>query len=65
MVHHDQKRVEAGGDREISNKITEELAERERGRGGDRGQWRGRGMCIHLILLTNRTSSDIGANKGG
>ena len=59
VVHHDQKRVKAGGDREVSDEVTGELTEGKGAGGRDGGSgWSG-GMGVCLILLASGTSSDI------
>ena len=59
VVHHDQKRVKARGDGEVSDEVIGELTE-EKGAGGrDGGSGQSGGMGVCLILLASSTSSDI------
>ena len=65
MVDHDQKGIEAGGDREVSDKVTGDLLEGA-GRGGaDGGEWGNSRMGVGLVLLAGCTSLDIFADIGG
>ena len=65
MVDHDQKGIEAGGGREVGDKVTGDLLEGA-GRGGANGgeRWNG-GVRIGLVLLAGSTTFDIFTDVGG
>ena len=65
MVDHDQERVKARGDREISDEIAGDLLEGVRSDGFDGQQ---RGYCrvrVNLILLAKGTALHVSADEGG
>ena len=65
MVDHDQERIKARGDREISDKIAGNLLEGVR-RDGFNGRQGGYGrVCVDLVLLAKGTALNIAADKGG
>ena len=51
MVDHDQKGIETGRRREVSDKITRDLLEGAGCRGADGGERRDGGMRVRLVLL--------------
>ena len=65
VVNHDQKGIGAGGDREVSDKVTGDLLEGA-GCGGANGgeQWDSR-MGVGFVLLAGCTTFDIFADIGG
>ena len=62
---HDQKGIEAGGGREIGDKITGDLLEGVGCAGANGGEWRDCGMCVCLVLLAGGASCDVFADIGG
>ena len=65
MVDHDHERVEAGGHREICDKVTGDLLKRARSNGFDGRQGRHSGVCVDLVLLAKSAAFDISADVGG
>ena len=65
MVDHDQKGIEAGGGREIGDKITGDLLEGAGCAGADGGERRNSGMGVGLVLLAGSTALNIFADVGG
>ena len=65
MVDHDQKGIEAGGDRKVSDEVTRELLEGAGCGRADGGEWWNGRMGIGLVLLASSTACDILVNVGG
>ena len=65
VVDHDQKGIEAGGDREVGDKVAGNLLERVGCRGADGGERRDGGMGIGFVLLAGSTSFNVFADVGG
>ena len=65
MVDHDQERIEAGGDGEISDEVAGDLLEGAGGDGFDGRQGGHGGVCISFILLAKGTALHVSADKGG
>ena len=64
MVYHDQERIEARGDGEVSDEIAGDLLEWARSKRFDRGQWRYGGVSVGFVLLAFSAAFDISADKG-
>ena len=65
MVDHDQKGIEAGGGREVGDKVTGDLLEGAGRRGANGGEWRDGRVCICLVLLAGGASLDVFADVRG
>ena len=65
MVYHDQKRIVAVGDGEVSDKVHGDLLEGVGAFGGDRGKGGNGGMHIRLVGLACGTFGNEFVDKGG
>ena len=63
MVDHDQQRVKAGGSGEVGDEVAQDLLERTRCMGFDRGERGDGGVRVHLVLLAHGTAFDVLAHK--
>ena len=63
MVYHDQERIEAGGHREVGDKVAGDLLERARGGGFDGREGGYGGMCVNLVLLAKGIAFDIATDE--
>ena len=59
MVNHNQKGIKTIREQEVSGQIASDLLEWMRTRGGNGKEWRVRGVCIDLVLLTSNTTLNI------
>ena len=65
VVHHNQERVKTRGGGKVSDEVTKNLMEGERGGGGNGSGRRSGGVRIRFVLLTSGAASNEGANIGG
>ena len=65
MVYHDHERIEAGGDREVCDKVAGDLLEGTGSDGFDGRQGGYSGVHVNLVLLTEGTALDVVADEGG
>ena len=64
MVYHNHERIEAGGDREICDKIAGDLLEGAGDDGFDGREGGYRRVCVNLVLLAEGTALDVAADEG-
>ena len=65
MVDHNQKGIEAGREREVSDKVTGDLLEGAGRRGANGSERRDSGMGISFVLLAGRAALNVFADVGG